>query len=293
MGLRWAQLWVDLPRQAVPHVSALAFEAGCVGAQEDVPDGVAVVVRQPWDRGPAPPAPAQVRLRLWFGEEDARRGRAVVRDAAAGVAGAGEVHLEWDMEEDWADAWRAGFERLVVSARLAVSAPWNAEPGDLVIEPGMAFGTGEHPTTRACLRGVDRHAADGLQLLDVGCGTGVLALSGAHLGMQVTGIDIDPAAVTASEDNAARNGLQGAFSAQPLAVVTGSFELVVANIFAEVLVTMAAELARLCSGRLCLAGILADRAHLVVDALEAFEEVHRERDGDWVYLELVPRAVAD
>jgi len=270
MGVRWAQLWVDLPRISVPQVSALAFDAGCVGAQEDVPAGVKLVVRQPWDQGPAPPPPAQVRLRLWFGEDDARRARTVVRDAAAAVPGAGEVHLEWDAEEDWADAWRAGFERLVVSERLAVAAPWNAEAGDLVIEPGMAFGTGEHPTTRACLRGVDRHAVAGQTLLDVGCGTGVLALAGARFGMRVSGIDIDPAAVTASDDNAARNGLTGAFSAQPLSALGGRFQLVVANIFAEVLVTMADDLARLCAGRLCLAGILADRAHLVVDALSAF-----------------------
>lgn len=270
-------------------VSAAAFDAGCVGAQEDVPDGVSVVVQQPWDRGPAPPPPAQVRLRLWFGEDDAALGRTAVRQAAAAVAGAGELHLVWDAEEDWAEAWRAGFERLVVSDRLAVSAPWNSEPGDLIIEPGMAFGTGEHPTTRACLRGVDRHAVPGETLLDVGCGTGVLALAGARFGMQVSGIDIDSAAVEASDENAARNNLSGSFSVAPLARLEGRYTLVVANIFAEVLVTMAGELARLCGGRLCLAGILADRAHIVVAALSAFDEVHREREGDWVYLELVPR----
>ncbi len=288
MSTRWAQFWVDIPREAVAAVSATAFEAGCIGAQEDVPEGVTVTVRQPWDQGPAPPAPAQVRLRLWFAEHDAARGRTAVRKAASAIPGASELHLAWDAEEDWADAWRAGFERLVVSDRLAVSAPWNSEPGDLVIEPGMAFGTGEHPTTRACLRGIDRHAVAGEPLLDVGCGTGVLALAGARFGMQASGIDIDLAAVKASDENAVRNNLTGRFSVTPLGAVKGRYTLVVANIFAEVLVTMAGDLARLCGGRLCLAGILADRAHLVIAALSAFREVHREREGDWVYLELVP-----
>lgn len=200
------------------------------------------------------------------------------------------MHLVWDDAEDWAEAWKAGFERLVVSDRLAVAAPWNAQPGDLIIEPGMAFGTGEHPTTRACLGGVSRHAVPGTACLDVGCGTGVLALAAASLGMDAHGIDIDAAAVAASVDNAARNGLQAAFSTRPLQQVQGRYGLVVANIFAEVLVTMAADLARLCSGRLCLAGILADRAHLVEDALQqAFLVERRDREGDWVYLELVAR----
>lgn len=289
---RWAQMWVDLPSEAVATVSAVAFAAGCVGAQEDLPEGVRPVIRQPWDSGPPPPPPAQVRLRLWFAEADAPAGLRAVRGAAAYVAGAAEVRLEWNHAQDWAEAWRAGFERLVVSDALVVAPPWNAQDGDLVIEPGMAFGTGEHPTTRACLEGVARNAVRGQTLLDVGCGTGVLALAGALAGMAATGVDIDPDAVRAADGNAARNDLSAAFSTRPLQAVDGAFDLVVANIFAEVLVTMAADFHRLCRGRLCLAGILADRAHRVVDALSGFRVTRRTQTGDWVYLELVPEAGA-
>ena len=285
---RWAQMWVDLPSEAVQPVSTAAFAAGCVGAQEDLPEGVQPVIRQPWDTGPPPPPPAQVRLRLWFGEAEAGRGLEAVRAAAQRVPGAGEVRLVWDHAEDWAQAWRAGFERLVISDSLVVAPPWSAEDGDLVIEPGMAFGTGEHPTTRACLRGVDRHAHAGHTLLDVGCGTGVLALAGARAGMTVAGVDIDADAVVASNENAARNGLAGAFSTTPLQQVEGTYDLVVANIFAEVLVMLAPHLVRVCGRRLLLAGILADRADRVVAALGALEVVHREQEGDWVYLELAP-----
>lgn len=289
---RWAQMWVDLPSDAVEAVSAAAFAAGCVGAQEDLPDGVRPVIRQPWDVGPPPPPPASVRLRLWFTEDAAAAGRRSVQQAVGSIAGASEVRLEWDHAEDWALAWRAGFERLVVSDALVVAPPWSSEPGDLVIEPGMAFGTGEHPTTRACLEGVARHARAGGSLLDVGCGTGVLALAGAQAGMVATGVDIDPEAVRAADENAERNGLHGHFSTRPLQAVDGRYDLVVANIFAEVLVTMADDFRRLCAGRLCLAGILADRADRVVDSLHGFAVVRRDRTGDWVYLELVPVGAA-
>ena len=287
-GDRWAQIWVDLPQEAVAAISAAAFDAGCVGAQEDLPEGVAPVIRQPWDTGPPPPAPARVRLRLWFSEADAPRGRTAVRNAAAHQPGAGEPHVAWEDGQDWAEAWRAGFERLVISPELVVSPPWSAQPGDLVIEPGMAFGTGEHPTTLACLGGVDRHARSGGSLLDVGCGTGVLALAAARQGMVVHGVDIDPDAIVAADDNAARNGLTAEFSTRPLQSVEQCFDLVVANIFAEVLVTMAADLHRVCRERLMLAGILADRAHLVIQALQGFSVVREDRTGDWVYLELIP-----
>ena len=285
---RWAQLWVELPRESVQAVSETAFSTGCVGAQEDVPEGVAAFIRQPWDTGPAPPPPARVRLRLWFAEADAPGGLTAVRARAAGIPGAGEVRVEWDDARDWAEAWRAGFERIVISEQLAVSPPWSARDGDLVIEPGMAFGTGEHPTTLACLGGIDRNARTGGTLLDVGCGTGVLALAAARRAMTVLGVDIDPEAIRAADENAARNDLRATFSTHPLRAVDGPFDLVVANIFAEVLVTMATDLHRLCRERLMLAGILADRAHLVRTALVGFTVVREDREGDWVYLELLP-----
>ncbi len=290
MSERWAQVWVDLPSSAVEAVSAVAFAAGCAGTQEDLPPGVPLQVLQPWEKGPPPPPPAQVRFRMWFAEDDAGTARAALRDAVANIAGAGEVQLQWDDEQDWAEAWRAGFERLEVGRGIAVAAPWNAQPGDLIIEPGLAFGTGEHPTTRACLRGVIRYAVPGQRVLDVGCGTGVLALAGARLGMEAMGTDIDPDAVRIAAENATLNGLVATFTTAPLAAVTTPADLVVANIFAEVLVTMADDFARLCTGHLVLAGILADRAHLVVDALTAFTVVERVQEGDWVHLDLVPRS---
>ncbi len=269
-------------RDALERTGARLLKLGASGLQEDFLPGQAPPPRQPWDRGPDAPLPAQALLKAWFTED---------QWTALAVAplwdDAPDATVEWQQDEDWAESWKAGFERLVIAEDFAVAPPWEAEAGDLVIEPGMAFGTGEHPTTRACLGGVWRNARAGGRCLDVGTGTGVLALAAVRAGMTARGIDIDADAVTASQDNAVLNGLVAEFDDTPLDRVEGQWELVVANVYAEVLVMLAPDLRRLTRERLLLAGILADRAPSVVAALAPMRVVHQETEGDWVYLELV------
>jgi ribosomal protein L11 methyltransferase len=188
-------------------------------------------------------------------------------------------------EEDWSENWKHHFRPVRISDRLVVAAPWHNVPDALVIEPGNAFGTGEHPTTRACLRAVDRHARPGATLLDVGCGSGVLALAGAKLGMRARGIDIDPDAIAAAREAAVANHLDVQFDTTPLAEVEGRWDLVVANVYAEVLVAMAPDLLRLAAGPIALAGILAERAHLVRAAFASRPCVLDEEEEGWVSLE--------
>lgn len=282
----WTELRVVVPRERVPTVSELMWELGASGVQEDYLPGEAPPPRQPWDTGPAGPEPSRVLLRGWWPGDgaDARRdlrSRVEPLDAVEAPT-AHPVAMQ-----DWAESWKQGIERIVVGD-LAVAPPWLAEDGDLVIEPGMAFGTGEHPTTRRCLEGVQRLAQPGEACLDVGCGTGLLALAAARLGMRAHGIDIDPDAVAASSENADRNQLQATFDDTPLSDVSGTWPLVVANVYAEVLVQMAPDLRRLTGRHLVLAGILADRADRVIEALAPMTVVRRQVDGDWVCLELRP-----
>ena len=150
----------------------------------------------------------------------------------------------------------------------------------------MAFGSGDHPTTRACLAGIARLARPGARCLDVGCGSGVLALAAVRLGMQATGVDTDAEAVRIAQENAERNGLAARFEHTRLEALTGTYELVVANIFAEVLVILAPALIARCGGTMVLAGILADRAAMVEAAFSAMRLVARRQDGEWVSLEL-------
>ena len=285
----WIELRWTLPRQAAEPASAALFDLGALGVQEDYLPGQAPPPRQPWDTGPRPPEPPLVLLRAWWEA-------AAAPDTAPLLARwGGEVDWATVEAEDWANQWRDHFVRVAISDRLAVAPPWDAQPGDVILEPGMAFGSGDHPTTHACLVGIDRHATPGGRCLDVGCGSGILAIAAAKLGMQVEGIDIDPECVRTSTENAALNHLSAAFSETPLARLQGTHDLVVANVYAEVLVTMAPDLARLCApgGVVVLAGILADRDHLVLDAMQhaGLQVVRREQAGEWVSLELVRPAI--
>lgn len=281
----WAELRVVVERAAVEGAEDLLMALGALGVVEDLLPGEAPRYQQPWDTGPPPPPPARNLLRAWWPAEGFADLFPTIGAALAERPGVGAPLWESIQDEDWGETWKRSFHRLVISERLAVSPPWEALPGDLIIEPGLAFGTGEHPTTRACLEGVARHARAGGTCLDVGCGSGVLALAAARLGMEAWGVDTDRDAVRSSLEAAALNGLRARFDDTPLERVDGRFDLVVANLFAEVIAALAPHLIRVTGGRLVLAGILADRAHLVEDALKGLPLVSRRQDGDWVSLE--------
>jgi ribosomal protein L11 methyltransferase len=277
---RWFELRAVVPRVRMDRLSQLAFAHGASGVQEDAAPGHPVRYRQPWDTED-PPLPMLCMFKAWFAEETL----AAARDAL----GAEVDHLEQLPvdETDWAESWKLHHHRIVVSDRLAVAPPWDAVPGDLVIPPGQAFGTGSHPTTLACLGAIDRLADDCQRCLDVGCGSGILALAATRLGLQSEGIDIEEESVRASMENAATNGLSARFSATPLEDVRGTYDLVVANLYAEVLTQLAPDLLRVTSRHLVLAGILADRAGPLLEILSPPLAVRAEvREGDWLHLHL-------
>lgn len=281
MGSRtWHTFSVVLPRVAVAPVTRALVAIGATGTQEELPPGVKPVFRQPWDKGPAPRAPRRVLLRAWFAT------RPPESAVAAALGGWQTDDPTWgtEAEQDWAEDWKKHFQPVRISDRLVIAAPWHGVPDALVIEPGNAFGTGEHPTTRACLRAVDTFARPGATLLDVGCGSGILALAGAKLGMAAHGVDIDPDAVGAAREAASRNGLAVTFDTTPIERVAGPYDLVVANLFAEVLVALAPEILRVSGGHLALAGILADRADTVRHAFASRPVLEDRTEEGWVSL---------
>ncbi len=268
-----------MPRKLAGPLGKELMALGALGVQEAHPPGFKPRYRQPWDQGPTQRPPRQVLLKAWFDQKPppARLGTLL-----------GSVEPSWRecAEEDWSESWKQHFGVLHVSEELVVAPPWDAPPGALVMEPGMAFGTGNHPTTLACLRAVARYARPGHRLLDVGCGTGILALAGAKLGMTAVGVDIDPEAITEARRHADRNGLAAAvsFSVTPIEQVNGSFDLVVANLFAEVLSGMAPELLSRAAGPIALAGILEERAPPVRAAFASRPILEDHTDEGWVSL---------
>ena len=193
--------------------------------------------------------------------------------AAAATVGLADVpawSVEAVAEQNWVQLTQSQFDPIRVSDRLWIVPSWHAAPDpaavNLVLDPGMAFGTGSHPTTRLCLEWLERNVVPGCSMLDYGCGSGILAIAAARLGAgTVAGVDIDPQAVTAATANAERNGVVARFtdSAQPLA---GEYDLVVANILSNPLRVLAPAI---CGhvrrgGRLALSGILREQADGII-----------------------------
>lgn len=202
-------------------------------------------------------------------------------------------------EEDWANAWKAHYRVHRVGNRVLVRAPWHEydpAPGEVVMEldPGMAFGTGLHPSTQLSLIAVEDTLQPEDRVLDVGIGSGILATAAALLGAQsVDGVDIEPVAVRSARENAERNGVGDRIQVElgtvgPDEPFQGQYDLVVANIIARVLAELAPYLRAAVrpGGTLIVGGIIDIKEDVVLDAFAAQDLVLQRRDTreDWVAL---------
>jgi ribosomal protein L11 methyltransferase len=172
-------------------------------------------------------------------------------------------------DEDWVARSREQFGPIRVSATLWIVPTWRSPPEpdaiNLVLDPGLAFGTGSHPTTRLCLQWLERSIAGGETVLDYGCGSGILAIAALKLGARrVVGVDIDPDAVATAQANAQRNDVAGEFL-EDCAPLTFTADVVIANILANPLKLLAPILASRCrhGGQIALSGILPDQVREV------------------------------
>ena len=189
---------------------------------------------------------------------------------AIGLAEVPEFSVEDVAEQNWVQLTQSQFDPIRVSERLWIVPSWHESPDpaaiNLILDPGMAFGTGSHPTTRLCLEWLERNITEGCSVLDYGCGSGILAIAAARLGAgRVAGVDIDPLAVEAARSNAERNGVTAQFadSAMPVA---GEYDVVVANILSNPLRVLAPAICAhvRSGGRLALSGILREQAEEIM-----------------------------
>lgn len=218
---------------------------------------------------------------------------AILTEAASalGLNEIPEYAVEPVAEQNWVQLTQSQFDPIRVSGRLWIVPSWHETPDpaavNLILDPGMAFGTGSHPTTRLCLEWLERNVSDGCTMLDYGCGSGILAIAAARLGAgQVAGVDIDPQAVDAARANAERNGVSALFadSAEPVA---GEYDLVVANILSNPLRVLApaicAHVRR--GGRLALSGILREQADEIIAIYAQWMPLQvADTREDWVCL---------
>jgi ribosomal protein L11 methyltransferase len=189
---------------------------------------------------------------------------------AIGLDAIVDYAVELVAEQNWVQLTQSQFDPIRVSGRLWIVPSWHESPDpsaiNLVLDPGMAFGTGSHPTTRLCLEWLEREVTTGCSLLDYGCGSGILAIAGARLGAdKVAGVDIDSQAVEAARANAERNGVSALFadSDQPVA---GEYDVVVANILSNPLRVLAPAICAhvRSGGLLALSGILREQATEII-----------------------------
>ncbi len=210
------------------------------------------------------------------------------------------VASRWDAElielddDAYLDAWRAFAAPMRAGRRLVLQPTWiqaepSPDPHDVVVrlDPGRSFGSGSHPSTRLALAALEEHLQPHERVLDVGCGSGVLAVAACLLGASsATGVDVDPEAVSMTHANADVNGVAACVRASttPVEEVVGTFDVVLANIGAGVLRELAPVLAaRLApGGRLVLAGLLVEQVDAVLDAYPGCTEVGRARADGWV-----------
>lgn len=290
--MKWAALRATCPPESEEPVAACFIEAGCEGVQIES------------DRIGSRSA----RAITGYLPVDDRLEAAILTLQESLVAlrefeidpGDGRLTTRFVQDEDWAEAWKRFYHPLRVGRTLVIKPSWeefSPRPGDRVIEldPGMAFGTGAHPTTQLCLALLEERVTPGDRVLDLGTGSGILAIAAATLGAaSVLALDLDPIAVAAARENADRNGV-----GTRVAVVEGSteaagdvpFDLIVANILADVIRDLAADLARLTrpGGLLIASGIIADRAADVAAALSAAGFAIQEERADQEWRALVAR----
>lgn len=246
-----------------------------------------------------PGDPAWVTVKGWLADEgdvEGARIRLEERLAEIRTLDLGTIEAPacaWVQEEDWANAWKAYFKPTRVGERLMIIPSWETyelQPQDvpLYLDPGMAFGTGTHPTTSLCLRRLESLVKPGMRVLDVGTGSGILAIASARLGAgPVVGIDIDPVAVRVAKENAERNGAAIDVRVGTLdQVETDECDLVIANIIASIIIDILPEVVtRMKKGGLFLAsGIIAEKKQAVADAMMAawLLPVEIREEGGWV-----------
>lgn len=293
----WLELSVEVDHEAVEPIAALfarfGFNAG-------------VVIEEPFTQDPdgdhfAVDFTRPVTVRTFVARADASEATLdEIRQALwhlGRMRPVGELQITVRKEEDWANAWKEHYRPVRAGRRVVVCPPWsNVErAGDdlvVILDPGMAFGTGTHPTTRLSLVALEATIEQGDEVFDVGTGSGILAIAAVLLGAnRVDAVDIEPVSVRQAKENFVRNGVADKIrvelgSAGPGEPFAGQYDVVVANIIARILVEISAGLvvAVKPGGTLLLSGIIEPREADVAAAFSAhgLRQIRREQMEDWV-----------
>lgn len=295
--MKWIELTVDVPPEYAEPMSEIFHRYGHGGVAIEQEAGY-----NP-DEGESPPVPDFVTIKTYLPVDNTTERRRNQIDIGvrlvAHLATISPLKEKYVEEEDWQNAWKEHFHPLRIGRHLVICPTWRTvetSESDILIhlDPGMAFGTGHHPTTRTCMEILERDTKPGDRILDVGCGSGILSVVAVKVGAtSALGLEIDPVAARAGEENVRINGIedkvqivQGTLPS-PLAEAR-SFDIVAANISAKVVTNLAQHLidSVAIGGKLIAGGIIEPHVEDVTKALNSVGASIDETfiDGDWVTL---------
>ncbi len=315
--MQWCEAIAHTTTAGGDIISEMMMRLGAAGTEivdrVDVPDPTKPgAYWELYDPAMIAAMPEDVLVKGWFAQDGRLSDtlsqlKAELRGLAARAEGAalGTLALEVQnvADEDWAENWKKYYKPFRVGRRLVVKPTWEeypVRPGDLVVEldPGMAFGTGTHETTAMCMELLEETLSDGMRVMDVGTGSGILAIAAARLGARnVLAVDIDPDAVKVARENVSHNGVDDRVRVIQGDLVNGEAmpcELAVANIVADAIVLLCAPLTRHLTpgGALICSGIIKERESDVLKAAKAagYRLDKRLTRGEWVALRLMNEA---
>ncbi|AEF94723.1 Ribosomal protein L11 methyltransferase [Desulfotomaculum nigrificans CO-1-SRB] len=300
--MNWLEVAVHVPHEGIDMVSNVFDEMGVGGVVIEDPALISkYIAAEIWDHWEFPPEVLNRPMPLvkgYFPEGAGLEDKLALlqeRLAALPLADVPRMETKRVAEEDWATAWMKYYKPVEIGRRLAVKPSWEdytPPEGRLVLEldPGMAFGCGNHPTTTMCMEFLEEIIKGGETAVDVGTGTGILAITAAKLGAaKVIAVDLDEVAVQVARENVQRNQVQGqveVLQGNLLDKVTQPVDLVIANIIAKVIIILAPDVRKILKpgGHFIASGIIRFRAEEVREKLQeaGFKVLERKEDGEWV-----------
>jgi len=301
----WIEVRVITKSEALEPISGIFYGLDCKGVAIEDPEDILGREQGPltWDFADINVLEHKGKFAVvkgYFSEEDnideiiAYINEKVEEIKALGIdVGEGKVEFEKMYEEDWANNWKKYYKPSKVGEKIVVKPIWEeyeAKDEELVVEldPGMAFGTGEHETTRMCIQALEKYVQKDSTVFDVGCGSGILAIAAAKLGAKLAvGVDLDPVAVESAKENVGFNNIDNIeiLHGNLIEVIDGKADIVVANIIAEIICILTEDVSRVIkpNGYFITSGIIHDRVEMVTNKLEecGFEVVKVNKDGEW------------
>ena len=300
--MQWAEVSVDTSHEATDLVSEILQELGAAGVVIEDPALLNEYIRSGlWDYTDLKESEETevVRVKAYWALDEELEGKLQnLSERLASLAqhgidkGAGTVSWQAVADEDWAETWKEFFHTEKIGARTVIKPTWEeyeAKAGEIVVEldPGAAFGTGQHATTSLCIRALEDLVQPGMTVFDVGTGSGVLAIVAAKLGAKrVEAVDFDPVAVRVARENVRQNGAEDVVRTERsdlLKSVAGEADLIIANIIADIIMRLFGEVkgSLAAGGTMLLSGIIEDRLPDVVEAATAHgfavEKIEQEK----------------